>query len=860
MSGGAPEVIHADVVVFGAGIAGLTAAHELAERNFRVTVIDPDLREGNFYGTTPDDDNPGLGGMARTQWCYLYNRADKPHPVQKPVPPSQTTPTRTRPFRAFRLDWHLTEAIEAAIDLDSQETIDLPLTISRVRTELEDRSLRVTIKTTPRLLEPDELDHLRGVFAQQLDRMVADPKLRALVLARFPATPARYAADALTEWGTIEKLLAGVLTGEQLEELFAFYDDEFQTFVVLRQLLAGANPALQQRCEHVAVPASAALAGTATVEANVFALPGEHGFRFFPSFYRHVFDTMRRTPLMKPRSRKGGFSRAERGTVLDNLVPAEHLVLAGDSEEPSIRILRRQGFSPEKLRALLQALVHEARYTESDLIRLTGKLLQYLTSSRRRRETEYENQSWYDFVEADRLSPVGQRLTEMIPGVLVGLQSSEADARTQGTIALQCLLDQFGDGTTSDRLLNGPADNAWFGHWHRFLCSQDVTFRRGKLTGFSRCENTVVPTVFMTDREATFKPIHLEQVLFVIALPLASINRPSPDDGKPEDIPGALQLAEAFVPLAKACGKPARDFAELVTFAGSSSSDLTRDLQQATPRGPLRHLSGIQYYFAQELRLWRSHTQYLDAPAGLTAIAQPQFWLDLRNILTGYRSVLSVDIGTWKRPERNGRPIPGTSPHDRDYPWQKSHKDIADLVWRQIGKAHEGDVAQMGTPLPVPVAYHVDDNLVLHKTGDGDPIVVGNRSPYLVNLTRRFRQRPGLERAASEDPEWRIKIGYEVAADQYVLAGTHMQTFTRITSMESACESGRHAVNALLRKLEIPGELCGIWDPEDHEPDLFDLAKALDHRLSSQRARHAGEHLTTLDEWHVVIDARRKER
>lgn len=26
-------------------------------------------------------------------------------------------------------------------------------------------------------------------------------------------------------------------------------------------------------------------------------LPGEHGFRFFPSFYRHVFDTMSRIPV-----------------------------------------------------------------------------------------------------------------------------------------------------------------------------------------------------------------------------------------------------------------------------------------------------------------------------------------------------------------------------------------------------------------------------------------------------------------------------------------------------------------------------------------------------------------------------------
>ena len=28
-------------------------------------------------------------------------------------------------------------------------------------------------------------------------------------------------------------------------------------------------------------------------------LPGEHGFRFFPSFYRHVTDTMKRIPYEK---------------------------------------------------------------------------------------------------------------------------------------------------------------------------------------------------------------------------------------------------------------------------------------------------------------------------------------------------------------------------------------------------------------------------------------------------------------------------------------------------------------------------------------------------------------------------------
>src|SRR5262245_22540618 len=42
-------------------------------------------------------------------------------------------------------------------------------------------------------------------------------------------------------------------------------------------------------------------------EAKRDWLPGEHGFRFFPGFYRHVVDTMARIPYGK-------------GTVADNLV------------------------------------------------------------------------------------------------------------------------------------------------------------------------------------------------------------------------------------------------------------------------------------------------------------------------------------------------------------------------------------------------------------------------------------------------------------------------------------------------------------------------------------------------------------
>jgi uncharacterized protein with NAD-binding domain and iron-sulfur cluster len=52
-------------------------------------------------------------------------------------------------------------------------------------------------------------------------------------------------------------------------------------------------------------------------------LPGEHGFRFFPGFYRHVVDTMARIP------------HGQR-TVVDHLVPTKGLVLAQDGGRDEI--------------------------------------------------------------------------------------------------------------------------------------------------------------------------------------------------------------------------------------------------------------------------------------------------------------------------------------------------------------------------------------------------------------------------------------------------------------------------------------------------------------------------------------------
>src|SRR5262245_47679591 len=70
--------------------------------------------------------------------------------------------------------------------------------------------------------------------------------------------------------------------------------------------------------------------GTNSATDGREALPGEHGFRFFPGFYKHVPDTMRRIP----------FGAGGATTVFDNLVPAPRGLFAM-MDKPSFEILMK---------------------------------------------------------------------------------------------------------------------------------------------------------------------------------------------------------------------------------------------------------------------------------------------------------------------------------------------------------------------------------------------------------------------------------------------------------------------------------------------------------------------------------------
>jgi hypothetical protein len=132
---------------------------------------------------------------------------------------------------------------------------------------------------------------------------------------------------------------------------------------------------------------------------------------------------------------------------------------------------------------------------------------------------------------------------------------------------------------------------------------------------------------------------------------------------------------------------------------------------------------------------------------------------------------------------------------------------------------------------------------------------------------------------------WRHREGgYVVHFDRLVFAGTHMQTFTRLTTMEAANESARHAVNAILDHLvatykkpiveealtpspsgglppiqpllplALPGsaskkaephnhptpfgEYCDVWNPEENEFPELELFKEIDAKLVARMTSH----------------------
>ncbi|MET9386130.1 FAD-dependent oxidoreductase [Streptomyces sp. NPDC002928] len=346
-------------------------------------------------------------------------------------------------------------------------------------------------------------------------------------------------------------------------------------------------------------------------------LPGEHGFRFFPGFYRNLPDTMRRIPF--PGNANG---------VHDNLRGSTEELFARAGGRPDLHFpLRRLttppapgDLTPSWIRDQLLSVLdlgthlpaHEAAY-------FADRLLVHLTSCDARREDTWEKTSWWEFIRAEEMSEEYQTLL----GIgqtrnLVATRAEVASTRTVGRVIIEALilwglLGRGLDGDADiDRVLNAPTSEAWIAPWETYLRSLGVEFVTGTQVHEVLYAGGRVTGVRVSardgDQERTVTADH-----YVSALPVEHARR---------TWGSTLRAAD---PQLASCDALQTDW-----------------------------MTGVMFYLRTPTPVVHGHINCLDSPWSVTGIGQAQFW-DVRDFSTDYgdgraHDCLSAIISEWDKP------------------------------------------------------------------------------------------------------------------------------------------------------------------------------------------------------------------
>lgn len=407
-------------------------------------------------------------------------------------------------------------------------------------------------------------------------------------------------------------------------------------------------------------------------------LPGEHGFRFFPGFYKHVPNTMSRIRYADAGSTDGRIS------ILDNLVNATMFAYACNGEGNAEFPTRMPNTLQELIEYIRRAMSNDLGLTLRELVFFSHKLLILLSSSEGRRFGQWEQIAWWDFIDAANQSPVYQKyLGRGLTRSLVAMKAEISSTRTVGFIFLQLLLSIVRPGETLDRLLNGPTNDVWIDPWVEELREKGVEFQlHTQIQGFNMQNGQVLS-------------VTLEQ------------------HGEAFDVTADHYISSV----------PVEVFQKLITpemVAAAPSLNAIHTLRTDW-------MNGIQFYLDRDVTVVRGHVIYIDSPWSLTSVSQHQFWdkISLEQYANGeVHGIFSVDISDWeasgilyKKPAR-----------------ECTRLEIKNEVWAQMIE-HIGPKGHNLASAKV-LYWHLDPDIVT------DSPQTRNLEPLLVNTVDSWSARP----------------------------------------------------------------------------------------------------------------------
>ena len=415
------------------------------------------------------------------------------------------------------------------------------------------------------------------------------------------------------------------------------------------------------------------------------ALPGEHGFRFFPGFYHHVPDSMRRTPF--PGNPNG---------VWDNLVDANETksprtegradgTVFGIAPDPN------EARTPEGMRRLLLDAFHEDSLPPHELAYFVERVMVFLTSCDERRFGQWEHTSWWDFIKAeDKSEEYKKVLARGLTRAVVAAKERKASTRTIGNMGeafVYCIMERGNDGAP-DRVLNAPTNEAWITPWVKLLREQGVNFHVGHAVEALTMRGGRIESARATDRRGRRRTIEADW--FVSAMP-------------------AERARRLWSPAVR---------------RADPSLELMDELY-------VDWMNGIQYYVNKKFHVVHGHMTFIDAPWALTALTQAQFWAD-RDFPRDYGNgtqldSFSIDISDWDTPGIvYGKPAKQCTP-----------KQVAKEVFEQI-KLHLNDNGEEIVTDDMIDSWHLDPAIKWHPRRGRN----SNDEPLLVNTVGTWEKRP----------------------------------------------------------------------------------------------------------------------
>lgn len=605
-----------------------------------------------------------------------------------------------------------------------------------------------------------------------------------------------------------------------------------------------------------------------TSKAKADDPPGEHGFRFFPGWYRHLTDTMARIPY----HRAGGGRRS----VADNLVSVKSNLLAWYDRAP-ISLPLRVPSSVNEAVSISNFLAEfgSLGITTGEIALFVRKMLEFVLLPDEKRVDAFEHVTWWDYLECSKpgRSRAYQDFVRATTRTMVAAKAEQVSAYTIGRLAIRTLLDTL---STLDRVLNGPTAEVWIDPWVAHLEARGVEFhtdlelesiafdRQNRKVKHLVVERVPVSHVRRLRRRisesllgdcAQFEAEHITEAADALAQSQAeehwsalalharavALEASAERDCPERFAPHQQRLIELEAKLADIEREQTRPHARVVdaqyyvlalpleqlAYYVNRTSMLTYlapDLRNTVRLS--RHLdwmAGIQFYFERPLDIAPGHLVGLDSDWALTAIEQTQFWDDVelgRNI----KSILSVDISAWNK---KGRKI-------RKEAFNCDANEIAEEVWAQLSemlnKPNRADVLRkdmlVGRCLKQNVSYHLDDTIVERcdrkkqaayerargldfstvdkPEAEADQHVDG----YMWGPRRLFNAEPLLINRIGTR---KLRPSALTSIANLFLAGDYVMTDTDLACMEGANEAARRAVNGILEAASSREPRCELW-------------------------------------------------